>query len=191
MQGLRGRKDQDDRVTISQVLIESRNLSDRDDAGVGGGGSCTGISGTGGVGGFDLPDNTNYFAHSFEWARYPHRLLSRPFPRIFGGASAAEQVCSATGLLMHDSNEPSIASNNGGAVVTATQQPIHREMSPPVRADGEGADERPDRPERARRGRRRGPRVAAGRVRRRRARLTRRGIAGRRGRVASRAWTTC
>jgi len=62
MQGLRGRKDQDDRVTISQVLIESRNLSDRDDSGVGGGGSCTGISGTGGVGGFDLPDNTNYFA---------------------------------------------------------------------------------------------------------------------------------
>jgi hypothetical protein len=131
MQGLRGRKDNDDRVTIGQVLIESRNLPAPGD------------------GGPDLHDSTNYFARSFEWAGYPHRLISRPFPRLFGGASAAEEVCSATGLLMHDLNDPTtIASSNGGGVVTSSHQTIHLEVPAPVRADGEGANERPDRPDR-------------------------------------------
>jgi hypothetical protein len=136
MQGHRGRKDE--RVTIGQVLIESRNLPPEPSDGPTGATSAS----------FDSHDGTNYFAHTFEWARHPHKLISRPFPRIFGGSNASGgDVCSTTGLLMHELNDQSIAATTGGAagVVTSPHPVIHRSISEPVRADGQGAEARPDR----------------------------------------------
>ena len=141
MQGFRGRKpDDDDAVTLNQVLAESRKPES----------STTNL---------DAPGPTNYFAHSFEWARQQHKLISRPLARLRGmSPDDAANVCSTTGLLMHDLQDPSIdpANTSSAGVVAAGHPTIHREIPgateglAPVRADGEGAETQANRDERER-----------------------------------------
>src|SRR5687768_6945310 len=124
MQGFRGRNRKDEDVTIGQLLAESRNPPESEDAQR-----------------FDARgDNTNYFAHAFEWARGPHKLLSRPLARL-GGTDARATPDAAS--IMQELQDPSIAATNAGAasVVTPAYQTIQREVPAPVRADGEGAEE--------------------------------------------------
>src|SRR4051812_5095572 len=119
MQSLRTRREA--RVTIGEVLVESRNLPIESTP------FSPTIAPTPEAVTFDADEPPNYFARSLEWALHPHKLVLRPLARLTGGgkSTAADDACTATGLFMHDVDDQSIATARG----LTPHETIHREIS--------------------------------------------------------------